>query len=353
MSHFTVAVFTKEGQTVEELLAPYQENNMGDCPKQYLKFHDIEEKYKDKFENDTRKEFYCESSSSWGQQVSESVYKILKNTQVGKKAALVINKNSVGCGYFKKDHTYRCYYNEKHECPKEHIWIKVIDTVHFEGDIIVEVINPPKEISFKEYYNNDFEYFMKEWAGYERNEEGKYGYWENPNAKWDWYQIGGRWSGLLKLKNNAESGEYGKRSWTNKNTIISGNKADSAKIKDIDFSIDKKEYVESLRFWELVVEGDTPKNTEEKRIIENNFYKPEYYSNRYDNKEEYARLSSEFSTYAVITPDGIWHSKGEMGWWACGSETDEEAKAWNKSFKKRFINTADPEWILTVVDCHI
>lgn len=26
---------------------------------------------------------------------------------------------------------------------------------------------------------------------------GKVGYWSNPNAKWDWYVIGGRWSGFL------------------------------------------------------------------------------------------------------------------------------------------------------------
>ena len=38
MSHFTVAVFSDGTKSVEELLAPYQENNMGDCPKKYLKF---------------------------------------------------------------------------------------------------------------------------------------------------------------------------------------------------------------------------------------------------------------------------------------------------------------------------
>lgn len=36
MSHFTVAVFSDGSKTVEKLLAPYQENNMGDCPKEYL-----------------------------------------------------------------------------------------------------------------------------------------------------------------------------------------------------------------------------------------------------------------------------------------------------------------------------
>lgn len=34
MSHFTVAVITDSPDNLEKLLAPFQENNMGDCPSQ-------------------------------------------------------------------------------------------------------------------------------------------------------------------------------------------------------------------------------------------------------------------------------------------------------------------------------
>lgn len=46
MSHFVVLVVTKtpDKREVEAALAPYQENNMGDCPREYLEFLDIEEK---------------------------------------------------------------------------------------------------------------------------------------------------------------------------------------------------------------------------------------------------------------------------------------------------------------------
>jgi hypothetical protein len=54
MSHFAVAVFTKEGgKTVEELLAPYQENNMDDCPEEYLQFTDKEDDYREEYEKDS------------------------------------------------------------------------------------------------------------------------------------------------------------------------------------------------------------------------------------------------------------------------------------------------------------
>lgn len=363
MSHFAVAVFTKDNQTIEELLAPYQENNMNDCPKEYLTFIDTEDDYKLKFENESRKEFYCNSNSSWGQEIPSVMFEQLKSHSVGDTLCITIEK-SIGFSYFKNGCEYRCYDNKSSTYPSEHIWIKVkniLETNHpdkdvcFDGVIEVELINSPIEIPLKKYYNNDFELFMREWAGYKERdiEMGKYGYWENPNKKWDWYQIGGRYSGLLELKSDATSGTYGARSWTNEYDIIPKNKADSAKVKDIDFSINKEKYNENLRFWELIVEGQQPKDSSEEKIIQRSFYKPEYYSNRYENKEQFAQLSSEFGTYAVITPDGKWHSKGEMGWWGASSETDDEAKKWNKSFKEMFIENADPEWTLTVVDCHI
>lgn len=30
--------------------------------------------------------------------------------------------------------------------------------------------------------------------------DGKFGFYSNPNAKWDWYQLGGRWTGYFKVK---------------------------------------------------------------------------------------------------------------------------------------------------------
>ena len=243
---------------------------------------------------------------------------------------------------------------------------------------------------------NSFDEFIEDYGGYKKDEKtGKYGNWENPNAKWDWYQEGGRWSGLLKLKpilcltsNNAfNTLGFNQNEFLNfvnwyktdkdkfnliidkykevKQKIIEevksyinmmdgdAKRVDSAKVKNIDFSMDVNEYNKSIRFWELVVEGVTPKDEKEEDIIKWNFYKPEYYTNRYENKEQYAKLSAEFGTYAVITPDGKWHSKGDMGWWGCSSESAEEANNWSVSFKEKFIDDADPEWTLTVVDCHI
>ena len=58
---------------------------------------------------------------------------------------------------------------------------------------------------------------------------GKKGYWNNPNSKWDWYSLGGRWSGMIKLKNGA-NGKAGKGSLVMQNEVG----IDQANKKDIE-----------------------------------------------------------------------------------------------------------------------
>lgn len=61
----------------------------------------------------------------------------------------------------------------------------------------------------------------------------------------------------------------------------------------------------------------------------------------------------KFCTYAVVTPDGEWHEPGKMGWWGTSSATPEEMKEFLKNYENDFIKKANPEWRLTIVDCHI
>ncbi len=61
-------------------------------------------------------------------------------------------------------------------------------------------------VPFKQVYK-DFETFAKQHCGLEKNEQGQYGYMYNPNAKWDWYELGGRWENYLPLKNGEHANE--------------------------------------------------------------------------------------------------------------------------------------------------
>ena len=293
MSHFTVAVITESLDKVEDLLAPYQENNMGDCPKEYLEFHDVEEEYRKIYENESLERIQLED----GRIVSPYDKVFRKVTPSGS----VI-------GYEVPDHLKRV------------------------------------QIRHTEVYPS-FDDFMVEYGGYtSRDEEtGKYGYWENPNAKWDWYSIGGRWSGSLLLK--------------------SGKRADAARIKDI-FFIEQTEHkgmtveiegyqVPAALAPDIQIMAAEATEAWEEMMAGRSLYRPEFILERYGDKQSYIREVLSFSTYAVITPDGKWHAKGDMGWFGMGSETSEEARNFNTSYFDTFIKTADPDHYLVVVDCHI
>ena len=122
----------------------------------------------------------------------------------------------------------------------------------------------------------------------------------NPNSKWDWYEIGGRWNKILLVKEEVKDIEEGTPSWGNLDSI--NKKAPEgfkwvtgAKIKDIEFekAIEfNNTYNKSIRFWELYVEGQEPQNEEEKEMIKWEIYKKEYYIERYETKENYARYKT-------------------------------------------------------------
>ncbi|MFA7205014.1 MAG: hypothetical protein WC102_01660 [Saccharofermentanales bacterium] len=160
----------------------------------------------------------------------------------------------------------------------------------------------------------------------------------NHKSQWDWWAVGGRWSNKLKLKKPDEEGN---------------DRCNFGRIKDINFDPDPERYKERARFWELFIEDAEPENEDEREMLSWASYKKEFYTKRYGTKENYATLESLFETWAVITPDGEWHEKGSMGWWGLSDESNEEACEWAKTYKEKFIDTADPELIAVLVDCHI
>jgi hypothetical protein len=191
------------------------------------------------------------------------------------------------------------------------------------------------EEDYEEYrYTNkydDIDDFALSYYNYDKV-DGKYGYWFNPQAMWDWYQIGGRWGGL-KTKEGHEVG-----------SVRKGN---------VDFSIDEGIYDYSIRAWELIVEDVEPETEEDKRIIGRNYYNKDYFTERFVNKETYAKTQAMFNAYAFIDLDGEWHGQGEMGLFGLSSETANESLVHQLSFLDNFIKDLDDDVMLTLVDCHI
>lgn len=286
MSHFSVAVFHREDQSVEDLLAPYDESIVV-AP--YIKY--------------TR------------EQAIAKTRKDIENYKNGLYAKYLANP---------EEYAKNCS-NEGHlEYLREGF---------------------PKKLNWtdEECYEDVASWYDEE----DKDEEGNLYSTYNPNSKWDWYSIGGRFPGMLKSKN----GKHGEGSAFNPNPRVSG-EFDSARVGDIDFSMDMDAYNKAIRYWEVVVEKQPLREGENEKDFFN-WYRDGYYEEYYRDKETYAKICASCNTYAVVLPNGRWYEKGEMGWWGMSSETGDESLDWDLHYKERFIDTADPDWILTIVDCHI
>jgi hypothetical protein len=174
----------------------------------------------------------------------------------------------------------------------------------------------------------------------------------NPDSKWDWYLMGGRWRGMLKLKEGKEGilGDSGV--FDNKPFLENG--VDQAKFGDIDWEgmVNPNEFEKQSRFWEIYIEGDTPKNDAERDMIEHTWYKKEYFVDKYKNKETYLKAMLSFSTYAVLK-DGEWIEPGEMGWFGSSNATNESKLDFEINFHDKFLKDLSDDALLTIVDCHI
>jgi hypothetical protein len=395
MSHFTVLIMSKEGENPEEQLAPFQENNMSTCPKEYLTFVDVTDESLEEYESGSRSEFYCNSSSSFGQLVNENTFELISALNVGDCVEVDITRN--GFGYFQKDCHYECGVSKNNSRPEEYVWVKCIavtltdhldKNVCFEGKIILERVAPPKQIAFKEYYKT-FEEFMFDYHGYKGPDEetDRYCYRENKNCKWDWYQLGGRWRGFFKTKKNA-TGTIGTKSFYDK--APREGYVDQCLRKDIDFEGMKEDsrkesqqeidgifewmdgYMDNLETWNEI--RDRFENVDEARA----YYKNTPFKKRWDEganaekipyclmsdpiesyclkesnpKEAYInkQMKNCFVTFAVIK-DGEWYERGDMGWWGITSNEKNEDEWSEQVF--RLIVEADDNTMFSMYDCHI
>ena len=215
MSHYNVAVIMDGTKSLEDLLAPYDETTED---RKYSEFCDIEDEYREKYENEGDKKVKMLQDGSlvdiYDEQflveISEGMYNL-----------------------YRQDENIRTTTR----------WNKGQQVFYRYDYGVNEVVDVP----YKETYAT-FEEFMSEYGGYTRDEEkNRYGYWHNPNAKWDWWQVGGRWAGMLK------DGRIGEQSLVYPKKVTPGF-FDIAKIKDIDFTPDKDAYDRAIRFWEVVEE---------------------------------------------------------------------------------------------------
>jgi hypothetical protein len=208
----------------------------------------------------------------------------------------------------------------------------------------------------------------------------------NPNSHWDWYQVGGRWTGFFKLKEGAD-GDVGSPSLVSTRRAEAGS-ADQARKGDIDFEGMRDAAEEKAgQFyddfadlfdkdtvflnWDEVRERHVAAGTGIDGAREEFGNHPTMVAIRERAKEKdhstwgldprdsfcngdraavlaRARMTA-ISTFAVVYK-GKWYEKGDMGWWGVVSDV-KDVKKWEEEFAK-LIDDADDDTQFTLVDCH-
>ena len=167
----------------------------------------------------------------------------------------------------------------------------------------------------------------------EHDNEGNLYYFGNKDAKWDWYEIGGRWSGMLKK--------------------LDSTRCDECEVKDLDLSLDKDMYEKAKRFWEVVVDKQPLKDGEYADGF-TSWYKDSYYKDTFGDKETFAKDKASLSTLAMLL-DGKWYEQGKMGWFGMSDTTSESLQEYTSFFDKKLkeLKVTHPHAKVTLVDCHI
>lgn len=252
MSHFVVMVI---GKNVEEQLAKYDENL----------------------------------------EMEMHVYKTKQQIIEIKKKWIEDYKNGIYADYLKDKEAYKAHCtNEKHIEYLENEFPQIMKMS--DEELYLEYIK-----DYQEYIDEDKEEGRP--ARYDFDSEGNLLSIYNEKAKWDWYAIGGRWEGQLKLKEGCEC---------------------------------MSEYCPSIFL---------SKEENEKR-------KQEFAKERRCNvayKKDIANLD-ELGAFAFLR-DGEWYERGEMGFWAV-VKNEKDKEDWNAEFKQLLADVPDDE-LITMVDCHI
>lgn len=237
-------------------------------------------------------------------------------------------------------------------------------------DFIRKTFKEKDLMTFKEFYENDYNgEFILEDEEPDLDGKHKFGYGvlnkqgelikiierTNPDKKWDWYQIGGRWSGELKLKKNCV-GSMGGKSWINAGQEDRPGYCDSAFKRDIDIDgMEEPMRLKAEKTYDSWHDGvkNLPDDSEEKqdwKVKNIGLFVPKSEIDLLNTqtREEYVTCKSCYAPFAVLW-DGEWYQEGDMGWWGIVSDGDSN---WKGQFKQLWSEIPDDE-LITAVDCHI
>lgn len=212
------------------------------------------------------------------------------------------------------------------------------------------------------------ESYLENYCGYKYDEDQQaYGYYSNPDAQWDWFEIGGRWPFQFLVSKQAKAVIKGRgysEEDAEKDVPEGYHWVAGARKADIEWSLMKSIAVEKateqfsvLKQWYMT--GKKPEEIQSYGEITEKgieFFQEKIYLKGETLEQYLFRLGlapqHEVSplVYAFID-DGEWYSEGDMGWFDISSNNTEN-ETW-RQMMENFIQEIPDNDILVSVDCHI
>ncbi|RLJ03806.1 MAG: hypothetical protein DRP08_02985 [Candidatus Aenigmatarchaeota archaeon] len=177
------------------------------------------------------------------------------------------------------------------------------------------------EVKFTDIYDT-FDNFENNWFCREsitRSGETRYGHYNNPNAKWDWYTIGGRWDGYWLKKDGSMANQTLKAQ-------IDFDKMIEIRRKDAEYRWNY--YHKNGKIDDMWI-----------RLDLSEFEKP---------LDEYVECAETPATFAILWKDK-WYERGEMMWFGVSIENEAQ---WNGIYREIWDSIHEEE-LITIVDYHI
>jgi hypothetical protein len=376
MSHFTVTVrITKKrlgahggdlDAALAEMMAPYDEDS--DDPR-FLEFNDQEDELRQEYEND---------SDEWVD--LGPVNDVAQTGEIGATDDRVVSGTE-------------CIYRGRRLVRSWHEMFRVPGQFgigggsHHVPEHLQEI-----EIPYRDLYST-FEDFVANYHDHKARDTktGRYGYWCNPNKKWDWYTIGGRWRGYFPVKPGISKvvgrpGAFGNEDAGGSDVVrLDQIDLDAAQRTETErfeeFKTAFRQLIDGKRDWPafegprsraldigiLRVEQDPSAVLRDGEVQVGSEWGEQHPRIRGTNRarwrdialnltdaefERYRVAFNPLKSYAALDDQG-WYEPGKMGWWGCAGHTPDTYLAYAEAFMQRVIKSAAPDDTLVLVDCHI
>jgi hypothetical protein len=185
----------------------------------------------------------------------------------------------------------------------------------------------------------------------------------NPDAKWDWYEVGGRWDGFLTLKGSGFGSNQAKKCEIDVSTMIEKkvNKAvsyynlysavfEGKTIPCLDDIQEKDPYVaRKLLLQDPLIDALQRRADEINDFLDVTKAKSIFCNGNLE--EVINRASHKALVPFAFVSNGKWNDRGRMGWFGVVSG-EKPSEEWHEQFMSQFNQLPDQE-LITVVDCHI